>query len=431
MHNTWGLASRLFSRLRSNGIRDVNQRLARRLARWIAGQFRTADLDFPLLPGDIADSRRLTAGQPRSRTSGPLRVAWLCTPPAPGSGGHTTLFRMVEGLERRGHRCTILLYARHGSSLDYDTAVIRRHWPQLTAEIRYIPDRIDGYDACVASSWETAHVLASRGDPTQHRFYFVQDYEPFFYPHGSLYALAEDTYRFGFRHIAVGHMVQELILRETGADAVVAPFGCDTGIYTLENLGPRSGVAFFSRPDVERRGFMLAKLALAEFHRRQPEQPITVFGDRIANWDVPHRYAGRLSPTELNLLYNQSAAGLALSFTNVSLVPEEMLAAGMQPVANDSPLARLGLPNEHVLWAPPTPAGLADALSQAVEAASEASRLVVLAASARPGWEAAQLLVAAEIEGACTGTSGTESTRTGMPAAPLSPAMGAGEVLGL
>jgi hypothetical protein len=137
---------------------------------------------------------------------------------------------------------------------------------------------------------------------------------------------------------------------------------------------------------------MLAQLALAEFHRRHPDQPITVFGDKIVNWDVPHRYAGRLSPAELNVLYNQSAAGLALSFTNVSLVPEEMLAAGMRPVANDSSLARMGLPNEHVIWA---------------------TRLAVLAASARSGWGPAQAAVAAEIEdtvyGARHGIAGVDS----------------------
>ena len=199
------LPVRVISRLRSNGARDVAQRIARRTVRWIAGEFRTADLDFPLLLNDIADSTRLRlASAPAHRSEGPLHIAWLCVPPSPGSGGHTTLFRMIEGLEKRGHRCTILLYNRHGSELPFDSGVIRSHWPELAAEIRYAPSRITGFDACVASSWETAHVLAARGDSSYPKFYFIQDYEPFFYPHGSLYALAEDTYRFGFRHLAVG-----------------------------------------------------------------------------------------------------------------------------------------------------------------------------------------------------------------------------------
>lgn len=320
---------------------------------------------------------------------------------------------MVQELERRGHACTILLYNRHGSELGYHTAVIREHWPWLSAEIRYVPPEIEGYDVTVASSWETAHVLATRGAAAQHRFYFVQDFEPYFYPRGSLYALAEDTYRFGFRHIAVGHMVQHLIKDETGATSVVAPFGCDTGVYRLENAGPRTGVVFFARPDVDRRGFLLAKLALEKFHARHPEQIITSYGDRPENWDVPHVHAGKLSPADLNKLYNQSAAGLALSFTNVSLVPEEMLAAGMTPVVNDSPLARMGLSNSHVSWANPTPGGLAAALCSAVEEPQSADRLAKIAASVRSGWEPAQHIVADELERAGYGHGVSDSGPVG------------------
>lgn len=410
LQHQWTLIQRLSARLRTNGARDVTQRLAKRLARKVSTTFRTSELDFPLLYDDIADSTGLQLPTPNSRATGrPLRIAWLCTPPGPGSGGHTTLFRMVQELGRRGHVCTILLYNRHGSELDHHAAVIRQHWPWLTADIRYIPPRIEGYDVTVASSWETAHVLATRGAAAQHRFYFVQDFEPYFYPRGSLYALAEDTYRFGFRHIAVGHMVQQLIQNETGATSVVAPFGCDTGVYRLQNAGPRTGVVFFARPDVDRRGFLLAKLALEEFHSRHPEQVITSYGDRPENWDVPHVHAGRLSPSDLNRLYNQSAAGLALSFTNVSLVPEEMLAAGMTPVVNDSPLARMGLKNSHVSWANPTPGGLAAALCSAVEEPPSADRLAKIAASVRTGWEPAQHIVADELERACYGNDASRS----------------------
>jgi O-antigen biosynthesis protein len=386
----------------ANGPQDVTQRIARRLEQWTARNFRTADLDFPLLVVDIADSHRLAAANmaPR-RTNGSLNIAWICTPPSPGSGGHTTFFRMVEGLEKQGHRCTILLYNRHGSNLGVYREIIHSNWPGLSAVIQFVPDRIEGYDACVASSWETAHVLASRGDSASFKFYFIQDYEPYFYPRGSLYALAEDTYRFGFRHIALGEMVHQILKHEAEVDASVVPFGCDTGVYKLNNSGERSGVVFFARPHVDRRGFHLALLALSEFHRRQPEQTITIYGDPVPNWNVPHRYVGRLSPKHLNVLYNQSVAGLAMSFTNVSLVPEEMLAAGVRPVVNDSGLARMGLANEHISWAPATPGGLADALSLAVETPLSPAQRAKVAASVRSGWEPAQQQMASEIERTC------------------------------
>lgn len=403
---------RLLARLRSNGAHDVGQRLAKRLARRIDATFQTSELDFPLFDADVADSTRLELAAPdRVCAPGPLRIAWLCTPPGPGSGGHTTLFRMVQELEKRGHQCTLLLYNRHGSELTHDAGVIRRHWPWLSAEIRHAPPRIEGYDVAVASSWETAHVLATRGTPAQHRFYLVQDFEPYFYPRGSMYALAEDTYRFGFRHIAIGRMVQHLIEREAGAASAVAPFGCDTGVYRLENSGPRTGIVFFARPATDRRGFLLAKLAIEEFHARHPEQLITAFGDKLEHWNVPHVHAGKLAPAELNELYNRSVAGLALSFTNVSLVTEEMLAAGVTPVVNDSPLVRMDMQNSHVSWASPTPSGIAAALSQAIERPPSAARLAAMAASVRLGWAPARQAVADEIEQTAYGLNGSHESQ--------------------
>jgi hypothetical protein len=106
-----------------------------------------------------------------------------------------------------------------------------------------------------------------------------------------------------------------------------------------------------------------------------------------------------VSPIRLNELYNQTIAGLALSFTNVSLAPDEMLAAGTIPVMNDSPYARAGLRNEHVRWVRPTPHALADALCGLVEAPNIAERARTVARSARTGgWTAAQSVIVQTIE---------------------------------
>ncbi len=70
-----------------------------------------------------------------------------------------------------------------------------------------------------------------------HRLYFIQDYEPYFYPHGPEYALAEDSYRFGFRCIALGNMVATALRTEVCIDPEVTPFGCDTDVYRLCQRG--------------------------------------------------------------------------------------------------------------------------------------------------------------------------------------------------
>lgn len=375
-----GVLGGIAGKLRREGPRGVVRRAVRRAYR----QLDAHTLDFGLLPEDIADSTRLQLGPvPPVPVGRPLVVGWLTTPPAAGSGGHTTMFRMVEALEQAGHRCVVLLYDRHHGSAAAQAEVIRDCWPGVRAEVRSVDEGFDGLDACVATGWESAHVLAVRPTRPLHRLYFIQDYEPLFSPHGSEYELAADTYRFGFTNIALGEMVHRRLRDDLGVSSELVPFSCDTSVYSLHNQGQRSGVVFYAKPGLARRGYLLGTLALAEFHRRHPDQPIHVYGSPVPDLRIPVVRHGRLTPEELNALYNRCVAGLAMSFTNISLVAEEMLAAGCVPVVNSSPDARADLDNPHVGWASPTPGGIADALFDAVGAADIPARAAAAAGSVR------------------------------------------------
>ncbi|SMH39621.1 hypothetical protein SAMN06295885_1669 [Rathayibacter oskolensis] len=380
------LPRELVRRLRTTGGRDLLQRAVRVLGDRVG----VGELDTPLLAADIADSALLDLAPAAAPVDGPATIGFVCTPPDRGSGGHTTLFRMVQGLVERGHRCVLFLYDRHGAEFERRAAIIRDSWPWLDVEIRSADGGIVGVDAAVATSWETAHVLATRGAAPMARLYFVQDYEPFFHPRGTLAALAEDSYRFGFRTIALGEMVQSH-LDELGVESDLAPFGCDTRTYTLENPdGERSGIVFYAKPSADRRGYLLGRRALSLFHAARPSVPIHVYGTAPEAWDVPVIEHGTLAPTDLAALYNRCSAGIALSFTNISLVAEELLACGTVAVVNDSVDARADLPHPGAAWAAPTPAGIADALGRAVDAARPGREI---AAGVRHGWAPAQEVV--------------------------------------
>lgn len=352
----------LIERVRHRTPRYLAQFAALRLVHLLGAR----ELEFPLLPDDLADSQSLPPFSPPAAPGRPLRIGWLTIPPGPGSGGHTTQFRMMQAAERAGMRNTLLLYDRHAGDLADRIDTIRTSWPWLSADIRPVPPEIRGFDALVATSWPTAHVLARRGREGQ-RAYFIQDYEPYFSPRGAEYALAEDTYRFGFRNIALGRMVRDCLRDEAGVGSDLVPFGCDTEVYALQEHGQRRrGVVLYARQGTDRRGFTLAMRALEVFHERLPSEPIHVYGDALSDAPFPVVSHGNLTPSELNDLYSTVTAGLALSFTNISLVAEEMLAAGVVPVVNDSALARADMPNPHVAWALPTPQALADALVAAV-----------------------------------------------------------------
>lgn len=380
---------RLWRKLAGKTPKQILQHAARRAAeRWDA-----ASLDFPLLDRDVADSRDPSLagrGVPRRLTDGETpHVGWIVVPPGAGSGGHTTLFRMMEASRRRGMRNTLLFYDRYGSDHEHNVRVIREAWPWLECDIRMIGDDLSGFDAVVASSWQTAHVAARRRVAGQALLYFAQDFEPFFSPRGSEYALAEDSYRLGLRTVALGHMVAGCLRDELGLDVPAVPFGCDTDTYRLTGSEkPRRGVLFYAKRGNDRRGYRLATLALERFHRLRPDEPIHVYGDAGIRFPFPVVDHGSLSPVRLNELYNGVVAGFALSFTNISLVAEEMLAAGVVPIVNDSPYARADLANPFARWAPATPDGLAQALVAAVSRPDRDMHARAVAASVTtPSWD--------------------------------------------
>lgn len=307
------------------------------------------------------------------------------------------MFRMVEALEAAGHICHIYLYDRFRGHLPRHEQVIRKFWPEVRAEIHSVAEGLEQLDAYVASGWQTAHVLAARASLPTHRLYLIQDFEPFFYPQGSEYALAEDTYRFGFRCIAVGWFVANLLRKQLGVHAEVAEHGCDTSAYRLTNYDSRNGVVFYAKPRIARRGFELGTLALREFHRRCPDQEIHIFGDVHAAMPFPVTNHGSMTPDRLCELYNRCRAGLAMSFTNVSLVPAEMLACGVVPVHSGSNHVRADLDNPFIRWADPSPIAIADELCAIVNSLVPSATEV--AASIRgSNWKLAQRTCVQTIE---------------------------------
>lgn len=341
---------------------------AQRLARRAYHSTGAITLEQTLPPKYAVDSADVRWPRPGVRPSRGriLNIAWLTTAPSPGSGGHTTLFRMIEGLESAGHQCTLYLYDPHNSPVSFHESVIRRHWPTVKSEIRDVRKGVASADGFVATSWQSAHILGSKAGLPGARFYFVQDYEPYFYPHGSEYALAEDTYRFGYHTIAIGGMIAETLKSEHGVIADRIQFGCDTQTYTRTNLGNRNGIVFYAKPSVARRGYLLGMAALERFHDIRPEHEIHLFGDVRSKTPFPSTIHGTVSPKRLAELYNRVVAGLAMSFTNISLVPYEMLACGAIPIVNETAHARAELTHPEVLWARPTPSALVNELTRAV-----------------------------------------------------------------
>ncbi len=142
-------------------------------------------------------------------------INWITVPAQPNSGGHTTIFRMIRYLSHpHGYRNRVYFYNVYGGDPEY-AAIVRKAYA-FSGPLRVLDaGGMDDAHVIVATSWATAYPVynaRSRGK----RFYFVQDYEPWFYPVGALSLLAENTYRMGLHAITAGKWLATKLRSEFG-----------------------------------------------------------------------------------------------------------------------------------------------------------------------------------------------------------------------
>lgn len=301
---------------------------------------------------------------------GPLVLNFLVTSVGTGSGGLRTVMRFVEFLEQRGHTCRLYIsdLARCTHTFSEQQDALRKSFPGVTAGLYAdARDQLPA-DACIATAWQTAYPAMAYGGAAA-RLYLVQDFEPWFYPAGSLATLAQETYRMNFYGIALGDSIADELDTRFNMTCARFPFAVEPADYRKTNSSHRDGIVFYARDSTPRRGYELGMLALEVFHKMQPETPIHLVGhvSRGARVKFPYVAHGHVSPQALGVLYNTCRAALVLSFTNLSLTTLEALACGCQPVVNNSALVRRDLGDAAtVIYAEPSPVALATALSKAI-----------------------------------------------------------------
>ncbi|MDB5180424.1 MAG: glycosyl transferase [Candidatus Saccharibacteria bacterium] len=329
--------------------------------------------------------------KPVTKTKKPYTISWLMSPPSTG-GGHQNIFRFIEFLDKQGYSNHIYLYSTFDDmTVEQAQKNVKSYCNAKNLTFSYFKGEVKKSDIVFATGWETAYPVFNLVT-SAHKMYFVQDFEPFFYPIGTDYVLAENTYKFGFFGITAGGWLAKKLKETYGMRTANYDFGADTSKYKLLNSGERKDVFFYARPVTERRGFDLGVMALEIFHKRMPEYTIHMAGWDVSEWDVPFPYVnhGAVSIDELPVIYNKSAVALVLSLTNMSLLPLELLASGTIPIVNDADNNRLVSNNPYIKYAETSPESLAQAMIDVINRddlpayALQASKSVDSA-----GWETA------------------------------------------
>lgn len=393
--------------LRSQGFGGVLRRVGERLSGT------TGKLPTPLRYEDaLAVDWRVAhpaVTNPLEVGEGPFTVAWIMSPPGKGSGGHQNIFRFIRYMEAAGHRVKIYLYSADKIvSLNLARQIAESSsYPQISARMELWSSSgvSKDVDAIVATGWETAYP-SFRDTSSARRFYFVQDYEPFFYPVGTDSVLAENSYRFGFTGLTAGGWLAHKLSRDFGMTTSHFDFSADRAHYHFSNSARRDEVFFYVRPGTERRGFELGIMALDLFSRERPNYTINLAGWDVSRYKIPfaHNNLKSMPIDQLNRVYNRCAAGLVLSMTNMSLLPLELLAAGVIPVVNDGENNTIVSNNPFIEYSPASPRALADRLISVVDRPDLPEHARAAAASlGNGGWDAAGAQFVSAFEGAMHG----------------------------
>ena len=310
-----------------------------------------------------------------------LQIHWVIPNFTPGLGGHMTIFRTIDFLERCGHQCTIWVHSElkgndKPSRLSYlHKRVIDQYFIPLQTDQVYMLgnnqedlDRVSGDIVIATDRMSTYPVLGMR--KFQKRFYFVQDYEPYFFAQGSSSILTEQSYasKNNFACICASPWLKQK-MESFGNSAVSFPLAVDHSVYHPKSEQQRSdhAIAFYVRRSTPRRLYELGLLALRELFDLGDHFEIITFGEKdLPDLGIPVkvRHAGILDADDLAKLYRQCTVGLVLSGTNYSLVPNEMMACGLPVVDIDAEHTRLSYEAETAFLAKATPFGLASALSR-------------------------------------------------------------------
>ncbi|WP_428561949.1 MAG: hypothetical protein ACP59X_20140 [Solidesulfovibrio sp. DCME] len=343
-------------------------------------------------------------------------------------GGLTSVLELARFLAPRYPRLRFVSLSplpEDGSRLDLSPFAAGRDAPppRLVGLHDEEPLEVDAGDIFLCSFWRSvpvweafAALLRRDGRPANPFYYFIQDWEPGFYPLGADHLLAETTYGHGAPCLAVVNsqeLARFLTRKRYGFGAMVAvrPSLNPALAQVLSALGrqlpPRPAdrltILAYGRPGHPRNCFPAVLSCLWRWLRdHRPGLAVPV---RLLSAGTPHETVvfpdgselaslGMLSLPDYAATLLQSHVGLSfMASPHPSYPPLEMAAFGLEVVTNAFAGKDLSRTHPAIRNAPPhRPAEAAAALDQAITAAlARAGRpgQAVLPASLCPdGWQA-------------------------------------------
>lgn len=265
-----------------------------------------------------------------------LVLNWVMVDMGIGSGGPMTIFRVINFLEKFGHKNRLYFMESKYMNTQEIKRIISKHYIDISGEIIFGTENMAPCDAIIATAWPSAYPVYSF-NKCRAKLYFVQDFEPNFHVYGTEYIMAENTYKMGYGCIAAGAWLNKLMKEKYHLVSDYFDLGVDKNIYKLNNKIKReqNQVCFYAKA-IPRRAMELGIMALEKVKKMRPDVKILLYGQEDYHFDIPfeHTNKGVLGFGNLAVLYSKSTIGMVFSLTNYSIVPQEMMACGLPVITN-------------------------------------------------------------------------------------------------
>ncbi len=291
-------------------------------------------------------------------------IAWLAVNFGPSSGGTRTILQNINYLIDDGYKCDLYV-DRTDETPDELKTRIEHDYFHFKGGVFTGHHLEKKYDMAVATYYETAKTVADLN--VKHKVYFVQDYEPWFFPASEQFINAEKSYALNLKTITIGKWLSRKLDEKStnNTHPKYYNFCADLSIYhpIESSTSDEDSICCVLQPDKPRRCTEMALRSLQIVKAIRPQTKIYLYGSPICdveNLDATH--LGIISVEECNELYNKCTAGLCLSASNPSRIPFEMMAASLPVVELYRENNLYDLPENGCLLAEPSAEALASAL---------------------------------------------------------------------
>jgi glycosyltransferase involved in cell wall biosynthesis len=340
---------------------------------------------------DLDGAKNVTYGKVKVTANSPLVwfvPAWTNV----WGGGHFTIFRFANYLSK--NRRNIIFVYDNGERFTAKSfqATFDGPFPQNTLEVVIDPLKLPEEMIPIATTWQSVFSLLAYSRKISKRFYFVQDYESLFYAHGTQSMQALASYEQGLIGITGGPWLLSKF-REHGGEGMNYMFTVDHEVFFPKPIHSENveRIFFYGRPSTERRCFELGIASLKLVKERYPNIEIVIAGlDGIGDVGYEVTLLGSVPLPKLGDLYRSCDIGLALSGTNLSYLPVELMACGIPVVSNSGPQVEWYCEDGvNSLVVPPFPTHIADAISRLISDPSLRANLIQggIQSSLRSSWD--------------------------------------------